>query len=122
MPKDQVQKLATAAEIEVEPGYDDITAQCTACGEEHVGVGTEVYLMVPGMLMPSREYDVPVFIPDPDAKIRVLKMPNGTLGFVTDQETTKYSHKECIDQLIEDAGCEPELDEDDDDDDDSEDG
>lgn len=108
MAKDQVQKLATAAEIEIEPGYDDITAQCTACGEEHVGVGNDVYLMVPGMLMPSREYDVPVFIPDPDVKISVLKMPNGTLGFVTDQETTKYSHKECVDQLIEDAGCEPD--------------
>lgn len=116
MGKDKIQKYATADEIEVEPGYDDITAMCTACGEEHVGVGVDVYLMMPGMLMPSREYDVPVFIPDPDVKIRVIQMPNGTLGFVTDQETTKYSHKECIDQLIEEAGNE-----DDDDDDDEED-
>lgn len=81
-------------------GYDDITAPCHACGEDNVGVGTPVMMVIPGMIFPSREYDVPVFIPDPDVKLRIVQFPNGMIGFVTDEEKTKYVHEDCYDQLI----------------------
>lgn len=84
-------------------GFDDITAECHACGEVHVGVGTAVVMAVPGMIFPSMEYDVPVFIPDPDVQIRLLTLPNGMIGLVTDHTKTKYLHEECYTNLIDEV-------------------
>jgi len=100
---------ATRSPIETTPG-------CDACGEESIGMGIAVVMAVPGMLFPSTEYDVPVFIPDPDVKFRSIVFPNGATGFVTDETTTKYLHRECYDDLVEElayAGLE-EIDDDDD--------
>jgi hypothetical protein len=83
--------------------WNDITSECACCGERHVGVGVPVTLTIPGMLFPSMEHAVPVFIPDPDAGVDFLRMPNGTLGFITDTHPCKYIHTDCLDDLIEDA-------------------
>jgi hypothetical protein len=91
-------------ELEVSPGYDDMTPECFACGESHVGVGSPVYMIVPGMMFPNRSYDIASFVPDPDAKLVTLQMPNGQLAYVTDHSTVKYAHAECIDTLIDEAG------------------
>lgn len=102
-------------------GFDDITAPCHACGEENVGVGTPVVMVIPGMIFPSREYDVPVFIPDPDVKFRTVQFPNGSVGFVTDEEKTKYVHEECYDMMINEVANIVDDDDDDDDEEDEED-
>lgn len=102
--------MKTKAHVDLHPhdedetSFDDMTPNCHACDTEPVGVVTEVYLVVKGMLFPSSEYDVPVFIPDPDVRMTVLTMPNGQLGIVTDQSITKYMHAECLDQLVNEAG------------------
>lgn len=103
-------------------GYDDITAPCHACGEDNVGVGTPVIMAIPGMIFPSREYDVPVFIPDPDVKFRTVQFPNGMVGFVTDEEKTKYLHEDCYDMMINEVANIVDDDEDDEDEDEDDDG
>jgi len=97
---------------EDETTFDDMTPNCHACDTEPVGVATNVYLVLKGMLFPSVEYSVPVFIPDTDAKIQIIQMPNGQLGFVTDQEVTKYMHAECLDQLVDEVAAQWYEDED----------
>lgn len=111
-------------ETEEEPsnfeGFDDITAPCDLCGEENVGVGTPVIMMIPGMIFPSREFDVPMFVPDPDAKLQIVKLPNNQLGFVTDETVTKYTHEQCYTDLVEQAMYAEEAEDDEDDEDEEE--
>jgi len=83
--------------------FHDITAPCDLCGEKNVGVGTPVLMMVPGMIFPSREFDVPMVVPDPDVKMQIVKLPNGQIGFVTDETMTKYAHGECYSDLVDQA-------------------
>jgi len=100
--------------------FDTITAPCDACGEENVGVGTPVNMVIPGMLFPSREYDVAIFVPDPDVKLRIVQLPNQALGFITDEEKTKYLHQECYNDLIDEVAYAPSFAGDDDEEDEDE--
>lgn len=93
--------------------FDEITAPCDACGQENVGVGQPIRMIIPGMLFPSREYDCSVFIPDPDVKIKIVMYPNGTMGFVTDEQITKYAHNECYELLIDELLTQEQDEEDD---------
>lgn len=96
----------------VSTSFDTITPPCDACGEENVGMGAPVMMAIPGMLFPSREYDVPVFVPDPDVQLRIIAMPNGAIGFVTDETKTKYQHEECYQLAIDNLAYDVEDDDD----------
>lgn len=91
--------------------YTDITPPCEACGERHVGLGTPVMLVIPGMLFPLVDEAVPVFIADPDVQINFMRMPNGMLGFIVDNVSATYVHAACHDDLIDQAKFENEPEE-----------
>lgn len=93
-------RLVYKKEDEAPQNPDDSTAECNACGEEHVGTGTPVFMVVPGMIFPSVEFDEPMFLPDPDVELRIAQLPNGQLGLMTDQNTTLYVHEECYEALV----------------------
>jgi hypothetical protein len=101
--------------------FDSLTPPCNACGEENVGVGVPVVMSIPGMMFINQQYDAPIFIPDTDAQLRIEQLPNGMIGFVTDEKITKYEHKQCYDQLIDEVaygvGMESDGEEDDEEDD-----
>lgn len=101
--KDKVDRVSIEEPEASSSGFDDITAPCDACGEENVGVGTPVMMVIPGMIFNNVEYDVPMFVPDPDVKLRIVQLPNGAIGFVTDQEKTKYNHEDCYTKLVDEV-------------------
>jgi len=112
--KDKVERAQIEEPDSTSTGFDDITAPCDACGEENVGVGTPVMMIIPGMIFNNIEYDVPMFVPDPDVKLRIVQLPNGQLGFVTDHNVTKYTHQDCYTRLVDEvAYMDPDEDEND---------
>jgi hypothetical protein len=112
--KDKISREEFEAQQDEDPAstsFDDITASCDACGEENVGMGVPVMMAIPGMLFPSREFDAPVFVADPDVKLQIITLPNGMLGFFTDETKTKYLHEECYQLSLDNLAYEVEEDE-----------
>jgi hypothetical protein len=93
---------------------DHMTPECDLCGQENVGVGVDTILILKGMWFPSIEYDVPLFLLDPDTRLRIIEMPNRQLALLPDTlgYPTKHAHTECLEQLVD--GYEEEEGEDED--------
>ncbi len=95
---DMVHEVEEAEEVDDE----DMTPRCLACGISNVGIMEDAFVMIRGMWMTSREYDVPVFVLDPDTKIKVIQLPNDQFGIFVDYHgPTKHAHKDCIEQVVE---------------------
>lgn len=79
----------------------DGTPEAYCCGYE-VGLGSDAFILIRGTWFHSREYDTPVFLLDPDTKLRILQMPNGQLAFQSDDEghPTLHAHKDCLEHVI----------------------
>ena len=98
----------------------DMTPECLLCGEEHVGIAEDAILLLQGQWFQNIEFDVPVFLLDPDTKLRILEMPNGQLALVPDtlRGPSQHAHKICLEQLaeefLEEYGTEDMLDDEDD--------
>jgi hypothetical protein len=106
---------AKLSRVVLESTPDTLTPECSLCGEEHIGMGTPALVIFRGQWFPSTEYDAPVFLLDPDTKLRILQLPNGQLALVPDQlgHPTAHAHDECLEQLQDDGLCILEEDEED---------
>lgn len=92
---------------------NDTTPHCYACHEQ-VGLTNDSAVILQGQWMYSTEYDMPIFVLDPDTKLVVIELPNQQLALVPDQEGCPTIHvdKTCLEIAFDDAA-------DDDDDDDN---
>lgn len=83
------------------------TAECALCGQAPIHTEEDAYCCLRGMFMRSREYDAPIFVLDPDTKIRVIQLANGQLALVTDvfdEGPTKHIQAECLHETIKELG------------------
>ncbi len=80
---------------------DALTPECDLCGEEYIGVTNDAFVILKGQFFPHNEFDAPVFMLDPDTDMRILQLPNGQLGLVTDsfKPPTKHVHSECFELM-----------------------
>lgn len=90
-----------------EPPYN--TAECILCGEASIDLEEEAYVALRGAFMQSTEFGVPIFVLDPDTKIRVIQLPNGQLALMTDtsEGPTRHMCKECLHDIAESIGAAP---------------
>lgn len=85
--------------------YD--TDECCLCGACPINTEEDAYVMLRGMYMRSTEHEVPVFVLDPDTKVRIIQLANGQMALITDAYgtgPTKHAQVECVHSLIQQMG------------------
>ncbi len=104
-PTDAELRRYTEGDLGPADSADVLTPECFLCGEEHIGVTNDAVLILKGQHFPSTEFDVPVFLLDPDTKLRILELPNGQLALVADTlgHPTKHAHQECLEMMADET-------------------
>jgi len=73
---------------------------CSLCGEPMKLFPNCAVVGLPGQWMASTEYDMPIFVPDPDIQLTVVSLPNGQLAFVMNgKEPELHIHDDCFEQM-----------------------
>lgn len=85
------------------------TAACLLCGQANIPTAEDAYCCIRGQFFESADFEVPVFVIDPDSHLQVVQLANGQLGLITDRNRrhgpTHHTCMECLHALAESVGA-----------------